>query len=527
MPVTSLKGWATSNSALWNKPSTEGLKSRVLSGAAAIGASQAIKLVIQFSSVVLLARLLTPEDFGLFAMVMPVAAFVLMFQDLGLTQATITRSELGQDEASSIFWVSLSVATIFALGLFAASPLVAAFFGEPRLTPLMAALALSVFLSGLVSQPFALLNRQMRFGALAIIDIVSSLFGFAASIAVALIYPTPWAMVASVIGNMVASLLLVWPIVRWMPSRPGRLTGVRDMLHFGGGLTLFNVGNFVARNVDKVLIGRFVGSVSLGFYDRAYRLLLFPLQQVAFPLQRIAVPALSRLVDDPHRYRHAYSRLAQQLLLVTTPGMVMLIIFADPVVALLLGPGWSGVAPIFQWLGVAGLALPLTSSIAWLFTSQGRAVEFGKWGLFSMASCVLAYVIGLPWGAVGVAAAYAISDVFIRVPLIWWWVGRKGPVGMRTLLDISAPFILSGAGSATALLLLRHYLPEPGLFTLIAAGFASYIAGCATLLLIPGGRRVITYNMALAAGMANRAAALATRHLRSAEVAAEQGGAKS
>lgn len=496
------------------------LKSRALSGAALIGLAQAIKLVTQMASVVLLARLIAPGDFGLFAMVMPIVAFIMMFQDLGLTQATITRKTLSVQEANTLFWLSAAAASTLAITLLCASPLVAIFYGEPRLTNLVATLSFAVFTSGLVSQHLALLSRQMRFGALAAIDIASTIIAFAASILVASIHPSPWAMVASVLAGMGTSLVLVWLIVGWLPGRPA-LSGIGDLLRFSGGLSLFNITTFIARNSDKVLIGRFVGSTPLGLYDRGYRLLLFPLQQVSYPLARIAIPILSRLTGEPHRYHHAYARLVRQMLLLITPGMVMLILFSERLIRLLLGNGWEGVVPIFQWLGIAGLVLPVTASIAWLFTSQGRAVEFGQWGLFSMFTCLGAYCIGLRWGAVGVAAAYTLSELLIRVPLLWWWVGRRGPVSAKALFQITAPFLLVGAVSAATLLSLERQLGESDLLSLIFGGFTSYVAGWTSLLLLPAGRRMVQENVSLASGVLNHGRALIARRFRAKRIAAE------
>jgi len=351
--------------------------------------------------------------------------------------------------------------------------LIAGFYDEPRLIAPALALAGSVLVSGLATQHFAHLTKGLRFGAIASIDIASTVLGFAAALAIAWFAPSIWALVASVLVGMAVGLIGAWTTARWLPGRPARFDEVRDLLRLGAGLSTFTLSNFFARNLDNVMIGRWAGAAQLGFYDRAYKLLLFPLQQINNPIGRVMVPVLSRLVDEPHRYRHAYRRTIQLMLMVTLPGVAFMLMFAEPLIVTLMGPRWQPAAPIFAWLALAALHQPLSSTFGWLFVSQRRGGEFGRWGIFNMVTSVAAFAIGLPWGAVGVAAAYAISDVVVRMPVLWWWVGRSGPVRHRDLLAISAPFILALGGTLAVLGGLRFWegnVALPGL--ILAACFA-------------------------------------------------------
>ncbi|MFD2502212.1 oligosaccharide flippase family protein [Rhizorhabdus histidinilytica] len=210
--------------------------------------------------------------------------------------------------------------------------------------------------------------------------------------------------------------------------------------------------------------------MQLGFYDRAYKLLLFPLQQINNPIGRVMVPVLSRLADEPHRYRHAYRRTIRLMLMVTLPGVAFMLVFAAPLIDTLMGPRWRPAAAIFTWLAVAALHQPMSATFGWLFISQRRGGEFGRWGLFNMVTSVLAFAIGLPWGAIGVAAAYALSDVLIRMPVLWWWVGRSGPVRHRDLLSIVWPFAIALAGTLAGLAGLRLWGGGTGLAGLVLAG---------------------------------------------------------
>lgn len=450
-----------------------------------------IKVTVQFLSVVILARLLSPDDFGLFAMVMPLTAFVMMFQDMGLAQAVVTSKTITQRQASTLFWVNMALSCVLAAAFAASAPLIAAFYAEPRVTPLIWGLACVVVISGLGAQHLALLNRNMRFGRLAMIDIVAVISGFAAAAIIALWRPGPWALAASVAVTMSLGMAGAWLSSGWRPGAGAPVRDVADMLRLGGGLTGFNLTNFIARNADNVMIGRAAGPLELGLYDRAYKLLLLPLQQINAPISRVMVPVLSRMRDEPERYLAAYSRTVRQILLVALPGVVFLILSAQRLIPFLMGDEWAAAAPIFAWLGVAALHQPLTSTVGWLFISQHRTGEFAKWGLFSAVTCLAAFAAGLPWGALGVAMAYALSDIFVRMPAVWWWVGRRGPVRTGHLYALATPFALSSAVCALCLWLARDLRTAWTVLDLTALAALSYGSAWAALAILPEGRKTL------------------------------------
>ncbi|WCT72532.1 lipopolysaccharide biosynthesis protein [Sphingomonas naphthae] len=467
------------------------LRQRVLHGTLATSLAQAVKFAVQLLSVVILSRMLDPASFGLFAMVMPIAAFVMMFQDMGLSNAVITSTTLSQGQASAMFWINLGLSLALALLFAAAAPLIGWFYDEPRLPMLALALAGTVLVSGLTTQHFALLNRGMRFAPIALIDALSAVTGLGVAVIVATYSRSAWALVASVVASMSVSLIGGWLATGWRPGRPAPFAEVRDMVGLGGGLTSFTLTNFLARNMDKVLIGRVGGAVEVGLYDRAYKLLLFPLQQVNNPVGRVIVPALSRLRDEPHRYRSAYARVVRFMLLLTLPGVAFLIVYAPILIPTLLGGHWATAVPIFLWLGLAAIHQPMTATTGWLFISQQRGADFAKWGVVNAVTSIAAFAIGMPWGAVGVAAAYGLSDLFIRLPAVCWWVGRRGPVSTGDLIRIAAPFLLIVPAVMLALLFVRDQLAAGDVVRLIAGIALSYLFTILGLATLPQGRAIL------------------------------------
>jgi PST family polysaccharide transporter len=396
-------------------------------------ASQAGRLGLQLASTMALARLLAPEQFGVFAMATAVTGFFALFREMGLSTATVQKDEVTHAQVSLLFWVNTGMGLLIgAVMLLLASP-IAGFFGVPEVAGLVRVLALGPVLGGAAVQHQALLQRQMRFGAIGAVNVSSMLAGAVAGVALAWGGAGTWSLAALSLVTELVYTAASWWACRWRPGWPRRGTGARGMLRFGGNLVGVNLSYYLARNLDKVLLGRFAGAAALGLYSRAYALLTMPLQQVNAPLSAVALPALSRLVNEPEGYRRAYCSLAEKIQMVSVPGIALLLVCADWVTRILLGPGWEGAALLYTLLGLAGIVQPLTNTTGWLFLTQGRAAEALRWSLTSGALTVLSFVAGLPWGAVGVAAGYGIVSLLLKAPLGIWYVSRHSPVSQADL----------------------------------------------------------------------------------------------
>ena len=480
-------------------PPEGSLREKVGRGAVATALAQAVKVATQILSVVVLSRLLSPHDFGVVAMCAPVLAFIALFQDLGLTQATVQKGSITHEEVNYLFWINVAVSAALAFLMVGLAPLIAAFYGEARVAPLIAAMSLQIVAYGLGAQHMALLNRRMAFDRLAMIEIASAIGGFCAAVGWTFVDRSYWALYAGTLTSAVLPTLCYWATSRWRPGFTLRTKGVGALLTFGAGITGFNFANFFARNLDNILIGRYWGETQLGLYDRAYKLLLFPLSQLANPLSKVMVPALSRMVNEPDRYRSAYLRVVPLMLLLALPGVAAAIATADVLIPFVLGEQWRDSAAIFMALGFAGLLQPVNNPAGWLFISQGRSGDFLRWGIVTAATSALAFVIGLPYGALGVAVVYAFSE-YIRTPLLWIYVGRKGPLRFKDVLCAAGPFVLGSHCALMALWLFRPLLPDQPLLAVAAAGVLSYAVTIAIALLFPFGRQTLREVFKLVSG---------------------------
>jgi PST family polysaccharide transporter len=416
-----------------------GLRGRSYRGATIIMASQGASFCLSLLTTVVLARLLTPEDFGLVAMVTSFTALFFLLRDLGLSTATVQRADITHGQVSVLFWINAAAGVLLAACVIALAGPISSFYGIPQLKGIVWLVSLGLPMGGLTVQHEALLQRQMKYGTLAVIELAAATSGAASGIALAWGGAGYWALVTIPLVTSAATLLGTWLACNWRPGLPARGTGVRPMVGFGSHMAAFAVINYLARNLDNVLIGRFLGAGPLGLYSRAYALLMFPLTRLNTPLSAVAVPALSRLVGEPERYRRAYCEATESIQMVSVPGTAFLMVSADWVIQLVLGPQWHAATRIYALLGLAGLVQPLASSTGWLFTSQGRASEMSRWGLIGGVLSIASFIVGLPWGAVGVAAAYGASGLAIRAPLLLWYVSRSGPVRQR---DLYGTFVL-------------------------------------------------------------------------------------
>jgi PST family polysaccharide transporter len=465
------------------------LKGASINGLAITFAAQFARFGMQFVYQVIIARLLTPREFGLVAMASPILAFVALFADFGLTQTTVQRRSINQAELSFLFWSNCALSCALAIVTAAFAPLVGWFFAEPDVSSITMALGALFLLSGLSAQHTALLNRRLAFGKLAVVSLVSFGVGAGVGVVAAIAGLSFWAIVIGQAATSLVSLPLAWAFTRWIPSRPRWVADAGKLLGFGGNITTFNFLNYFARNLDNVLIGRFAGGAALGLYDRAYKLLLLPLTQINGPFTSVAMPLLARTRDEPAVYRRAYLQMLEVILLLTYPGVIFAVCTSHQLIVTVLGTRWAGVAPIFAVLGIGALFAPIGSSTGWLFITQERTREMRNWGMLSSLLFVASFVIGLPWGPLGVAISYITAGAF-QGPVVWWLTTRTGPVSFPQLLTAIYPCVVGAAVTALAELGLGRILP-PGLPTLVLLLFIAYSTFIGVLAFMPRGRAIL------------------------------------
>lgn len=453
-------------------------------------AGQGAQFVLQMASTMILARVLQPKDFGIIAMAIAVTGFAAIFKDLGLSFATVQRSHLTHAQVSALFWINVGLGLAVAAAVAASAPVVAWFYADLRLIPVVVVLSTTFAIGGATVQHHALLQRQMRFKVLAAIPPLSLAVGTAAAVVASLLNLEYWALVIMQIVSTLTNAVVVWIVCRWRPGSPSIGAEVRSMLTFGMHLSGFNILNYFARTLDNILIGKIWGPRALGIYSKAYSLLMFPLRQLNEPVAAVAIPTLSRLCDDPVEYRRWYLTAIRMIQTVTMPGVVFLMLFSDEVVRVLLGPQWTEAGRIFRILAVAGLLQPIANSAGWLYVSQGRTRDLFLWGIIGSSVSIGGILAGLPWGATGVAVGYTAFNA-AALPALYWAAGRKGPVHSGHLYKAAVSGIVVCLPVLCVLPVFRLLLHGANdLFTLTAGAVLMVLTTMGSLGLTAGGREV-------------------------------------
>ena len=401
------------------------------------------KFFLQMGSTVVLARLLTPEDYGLVAMVAVVSNFVMMFKDAGLSMATVQKDEINHAQISTLFWINVVISLMIMLVMVALSPVVAWFYGKPELTLVTLALAGSFIFSGLTIQHQALLRRQMYFGRLAVIEVAAMFCSVIAAIISAWYGAGYWALVIMQLVMAVSLAMGVWIVCDWRPGLPKRGTGVRPMLAFGGCLTGFSFVNYFSRNLDKLLIGKYCPTSELGYYSKAYQLLMLPINQIRGPIVNVATPALSRLQNDKEKYRSYYYRMVNTLAFLTMPLMVFLVVCSKDIVLTVLGDQWLDMCSIFLILSIVAFIQPVASTRGLVLISMGQGRKYLIWGGLNAVVVVVSVLVGIRWQAKGVAISYCVANYVILLPSLWYCF-KGSPLGIQKFfISICGPALAS------------------------------------------------------------------------------------
>jgi PST family polysaccharide transporter len=357
-----------------------------------------------------------------------VIGYLRVFKDAGLSTATVQREGITQAQVSNLFWINVGLSGAITLLLVACSPLVAWFYRDPRLIGITLVLSLTFILNGLAVQHTALLNRQMRFRALVSIQVGSMLIGVGLAITMALLNFDYWALVVSNVVTVLAATLFTWIAIPWRPQAPSRRSGTRSLVSFGANMASGGLIYSLARGADSMLIGRYYGAVPLGLYSRAAALLTRPMDQFLSPIGAVFLPVLSRVQNQPERYRRTFLRVYETMALVSCLFTALLLALARPLTLIVLGPKWEQAALIFAGFTVGAIVAAPSCAATWLFASQGRGREWVVTSFLLSGVTVASFLGGLPFGPAGVAIAYSATGILVGLPILNHFAGRTGPV---------------------------------------------------------------------------------------------------
>lgn len=409
---------------------TNSSPSGAIRGGAALAMSKIGRQILTLCIIVLLARLLTPEEFGAVAVITAVLALGLALQEAGLSAATVQRERLSNKAVSTMFWINASMGLTLTLLFAALAHPIADFLKQPELAAPCQVTSLTFLLNGLVAQHRALLQRSMRFVTTAWIDMGSALFGGLCAIAMALAGFGYWALVAQMLASDTLALLALVSVVRWPITRPALTGEVREMVAFGASMLGFNLVVTVAYNLHVVLLGRGVGIAAAGIYTRAYALASIPQNLLQTAASHVALPKLSRARGDDVGFVAFYYSGVKLLSLVALPVALAFAVVGDQIALLIYGSQWGEVSDLLQIFSIGLAAAPLLHSTGPVFLARGEPHRMLRWGIFGSCVIMLGTVIGLRWGTVGVACGWSATMLLLLLPcLIYGYRGTELTLG--------------------------------------------------------------------------------------------------
>ncbi|MCP5053502.1 MAG: MOP flippase family protein [bacterium] len=414
-------------------------KNLVVSGIAWSIAAQVAKQLAGFIITIILVRLLTKEDFGLVAMITVFTRFALLFQELGFGAALIQNQEVDERHYSSVFWLSIGTGIVLMAVTLLAAPAISAFYNEPRLLSLVILISFDFLIGSFSVVQNALLNKQLEYRKLALIETAGLTISGGTAIVLALTGTGVYALVWQMLLHSFISVILTWKFTGWKPRFLFQWKAIKELLSFSLNLVGLQFFSYWVRNADNLLIGKFVGSSALGIYSRAYATMLMPLNQMTRIFNRVMFSALSKIHQDKKRVKSIYLRSIRAISLVTFPLMMGLAVVSESFVLALFGEKWQEVAPILQVLCAVGLIQCITSTAGWIFNSQGRADWNFRWSIVAGILTFIAFGIGIRWGAMGVAVAYLIrvySTFYFHLTIPGKLIGMTFTEIMRSLSGV-------------------------------------------------------------------------------------------
>lgn len=381
--------------------------------------SQAGSLIV----FIILARLLSPEAFGLVALANVFLAFMQIFLDQGFAKALIQRQHLEPEHLDTAFWTHL-ISGIVLTGLsFTTAGLVANFFKQPQLIPILQCFSFLFFINSLSHVQKAILMREFAFRTMATRALLGIFIGGVVGILMALWGFGVWSLVSQQFLYESVEVFVLWGASDWRPRFKFSIKHFQELFSFGINIVLFQFLSFFNKRSDNLLIGYFLGEVALGYYAIAYRVLQVMTQLLVFTTKQVALPTFSRLQTEPERFRQAFYKATQFTSLIAFPTFLGMATLAPELVVSLFGEQWIPATPVMQVLAFAGMINSISLFKGSVFMAMGKPSWQLKIGIFQAALNLIAFLVAVRWGITAVALAYVISS-YIVFPISQWAVSK-------------------------------------------------------------------------------------------------------
>ena len=454
---------------------------------------QIVMIILQTARTMVLARVLSPNDFGLIAMVTVVIEIVNVFKASGLSTATIQKESINEKEISNLFWINVLISVVLGSLIMVSAPLVALFYDETQLKNITIVLGAAFIVSGAVIQHQALLRRNMMFKSLAIIRIASFTISTIVAIILAISGYNYWALILATVLNSLLTVLFTYIACPWIPGFIDKETNVREMLYSGIHMTIFDIVNYFAKNLDNILIGKVCGSEVLGLYSKAYQIVSRPIATIRNPINNVALSVMSKITSDKKRFRNYFYYETMILAIISIPLIVYMFINSYDIILLLFGSKWLYMERIFRLLTLAGLFQTCIGIKGPVFIAYGKTKEYLKLGIIGPIILVICFSIGVNWGAEGVALSYVVGYYLTQIPQ-YIFLHKNTCIKPSDTLQALYPTVIAAFIAAAINFLLLNFIIEYNfILRLIISFVCNYSVYITIMFIIPLGRKQVRY----------------------------------
>jgi O-antigen/teichoic acid export membrane protein len=468
---------------------TKELKRKTARGLVSRFAANGISAFLTMASTIVLARLLTPEEFGLFAMVAAVMEFARSFREVGLGTATVQRETIFHEEVSMLFWVNLGIGGGTMIAMAALAPAIVWFYGDPGLFNICVVSSTVFLFAGLTVQHRALLERQMKFVHLGAIYVVATILSIAVAISFAFYGLSVWALVWRDVSFAGIYAVGTWAFCRWVPGLPKKDVSIRPMVAFGAEVTGFDILQYFSRNADRLLIGRFWGACDLGFYTKAMQVVMVPVEHLRMTMLGLGLSPLSALKSNGDRYRRFFCKLLSVFAFMYMPMVVFVGLEADTLVRVLLGERWVSAAPLVQVFSIAAFVRPISSACHLVMVSWGMTRRYLIVGAINSGCMIASFGVGLRWGSIGVAYGYCLASLCLLTWELRYCLNETPISWILVVRGVAMPVLASLGAGIVSIVVMAHINEASSGRSVIYSLIVIVLAYLAIWLVVPNGRR--------------------------------------
>ncbi len=378
-----------------------------------VAVAQAAKIISQLANIFVLARILPPSDYGVMAIATVASNLALLIRDMGTASNIIQKSTIDHQTINIVFWLNVVMGSSICLLLILFSPYLGTLFHSHELTSVLWIIAPTFVMSSSSAIHQALLERESKFKLIAGIEGLGAILAIAVSITAAWLGFGVYSLASQVFVQALSVSTLLWYFASWSPTLNPQLSKLKELMHFSGNMAGYQMVSFAFRNADAIIIGRLLNSALLGVYSMAYKIMLFPIQNISWITTRAIFPLLSRAQDDMNEVRRLYLNAITGVSFLTAPLMMLLFVTRVDFIHVALGGKWALIPGLLTYMTAIGYLQAISGTTGPVFMALGKTAFLFKFGVFGALLHISLFIFGAKFGIVQVVQCYLLASLIV------------------------------------------------------------------------------------------------------------------